>query len=138
MNKNTILAVVIGLVFGVGATIGISSITKINDPKGSIGVQERSTVTNHHDMSMSDMTKELKNLSGDDFDKAFIEMMIAHHEGAVDMANLSQSRAKHEEIKQLSNDIISAQNNEITDMKRWQKEWGYASDESKKMMHGNH
>ena len=84
------------------------------------------------------MSEQLENLSGDDFDKAFIEMMIAHHQGAIDMAELSPDRAKHDEVKKLSEDIISAQQKEIADMKQWQEDWGYSSDDMMQMMHGNH
>lgn len=77
------------------------------------------------DMSMSAMNTELKGKSGDDFDKAFIEMMIEHHQGAIDMANAAKANAKHSEIKAMAADIISAQNREIEQMKDWQKQWGY-------------
>jgi uncharacterized protein (DUF305 family) len=39
---------------------------------------------------------------------------------------LSDARAKHNEIKQLSQTIISAQQKEISEMKQWQKDWGYS------------
>jgi len=78
-------------------------------------------------MSMDDMTVDLKGKTGDDYDKAFIASMIAHHEGAVEMAKLSADSAKHEEIKNLSQDIISAQEKEIAEMKQWQKDWGYTA-----------
>jgi uncharacterized protein (DUF305 family) len=51
--------------------------------------------------------------------------MIDHHQDAIDMAKLSEKRAKHDEIKQLSRNIISAQEEEIDQMKQWQVEWGY-------------
>lgn len=78
-------------------------------------------------MSMDDMSAELKNKKGDKFDKAFISNMIAHHEGAVDMAEQSSKNAKHDEIKQLSKEIISAQEKEISQMRQWQLDWGYNS-----------
>lgn len=130
MNKNTILALAIGLLVGIGGTIGVGAVT--NDD-GS-----EQTVADHSTMSMADMNKQLEGLSGDDYDKAFIEMMIAHHEGAVDMALLSVTNAKHDEIKKLSQDIISAQEKEIADMKQWQIDWGYGVDEASQMMHGGH
>jgi uncharacterized protein (DUF305 family) len=34
--------------------------------------------------------------------------------------------------------IISAQTKEIADMKQWQQDWGYSSDEMMQMMHGSH
>lgn len=138
MNKNTILALAIGLIVGVVGTFGISAMTNDNDKNQTANIQQQSTVTDHSTMSMADMNKELKGLSGDDYDKAFVEMMIAHHKGAVDMAKLSGVRAKHDEIKQLSQDIIYAQEKEIAEMKQWQIDWSYKSDEASQMMHGNH
>lgn len=82
------------------------------------------------DMSMSQMAEDLKDKQGDEFDKAFISGMIEHHEGAIEMAKLSAQRAKHDEVKQLSLDIISAQESEITEMKRWQTDWGYSADDT--------
>lgn len=75
--------------------------------------------------SMQDSTNSLKNKTGDEFDKAFITEMIAHHKGAIDMAKVAQTNGKHDEIKTLAEVIISAQEKEITDMKQWQMNWGY-------------
>ncbi len=76
-------------------------------------------------MSMTDMSAALKGKTGDDFDKAFIEGMIPHHQGAIEMAKLAQTSAKHEEIKEMAEDIIAAQQMEIDMMKEWQEAWGY-------------
>lgn len=86
--------------------------------------------TSADEMAMEQMTESLKNKTGDEYDKAFIEHMIAHHEGAVDMAKLSASNAKHEEIKALSNNIIDSQSNEIDQMKQWMVDWGYVTRKS--------
>ena len=75
--------------------------------------------------SMHMATASLADKSGDEFDKAFIAEMIIHHQGAIDMARLAESRAKHEEIKQLSKDIIAAQEVEIQQMNTWRSKWGY-------------
>ena len=85
--------------------------------------------------SMADMVQALENKRGDEFDKAFIEQMIEHHEGAIDMARLSASRAKHDEIKDLSADVIRAQQSEIDTMRQWQRDWSYADSDSE---HGGH
>jgi len=77
------------------------------------------------DMSMNDMVKKLEDKKGDTFDERFITDMIVHHQAAVDMAKLAKDNAKHQELKDLSQDIIAAQENEIREMKQWQKEWGY-------------
>jgi uncharacterized protein (DUF305 family) len=82
-------------------------------------------------MSMEDMAGSLKNKTGDEFDEAFITNMIIHHEGAVAMAKLSATNAKHDEIKQLSKNIITAQEKEIAEMKQWQSDWHYVNNTSR-------
>lgn len=77
------------------------------------------------EMTMSGMVNGLKGKTGDDFDKAFISEMIEHHQGAIDMAELAKQYALHDEIKNLANDIISAQTSEINMMRQWQDSWGY-------------
>ena len=77
------------------------------------------------EMSMSGMVNALEGKTGDGFDKAFIEQMIPHHQGAIEIAKLAQQYAKHDEIKNLADDIIAAQTKEINMMKQWQSSWGY-------------
>lgn len=74
---------------------------------------------------MAKMTKELSGLSGDEFDKAFLELMIEHHQSAVAMARPGVSGAGREEVKNLALEIVTTQTKEIDQMKKWQKEWGY-------------
>lgn len=76
-------------------------------------------------MSMDQMMTTLQGKTGDDFDKTFIAEMIMHHQGAISMAKLASAQAKHQEVKDLANGIISAQTSEITEMQAWQKNWGY-------------
>jgi uncharacterized protein (DUF305 family) len=56
-------------------------------------------------------------------DRHFIEQMIPHHEGAIEMAKLALERSKRSEILSLSKGIIEAQESEIVKMKQWYKEW---------------
>lgn len=86
---------------------------------------EKSGSVSHMGMSMDAMSAALKGKSGDAFDRAFIEMMIDHHQGAIDMAKLIPAQAKHAELKQLGADIITAQTREIEMMRGWLKAWGY-------------
>ncbi|HEY0908200.1 MAG TPA: DUF305 domain-containing protein [Candidatus Paceibacterota bacterium] len=72
---------------------------------------------------MADMGAALEGKSGDEFDMAFLSEMIVHHEGAVDMARTALQSAKHLEIKSMANDIISAQTQEISQMRAWLKGW---------------
>ncbi|WP_437966876.1 DUF305 domain-containing protein [Sorangium sp. So ce260] len=63
------------------------------------------------------------------FDRQFIDMMTPHHEGAVMMAMTAQERAEHAELKVMADEIISAQNQEISQLKSWREQW-YGSGET--------
>lgn len=145
MRKESIMVGVIGLLVGVVISGFVAGQAVNNNNTGimrMMGIDTSHTAqqaaTSHSTMSMADMTTQLSNKSGDDFDKAFVEMMISHHEGAVAMAELIPSRTKHDELKRLGEAVITAQTKEITDMKQWQMDWGYSTDESMRMMHGGH
>ena len=56
-------------------------------------------------------------------DRHFIEEMIPHHEGAIEMAKLALLRSKRPEMLSLSNGIIEAQEREINNMKGWYEAW---------------
>ncbi|WP_328710408.1 DUF305 domain-containing protein [Microbispora hainanensis] len=67
-------------------------------------------------MSPEDM-RRLEGLSGRDFDRAFLTMMIRHHEGAVTMARDELSGGSYEPARRLAESIISSQSAEIKEMK---------------------
>ena len=73
-------------------------------------------------MGRMDM-KKLESLKGNDFDLEFLRQMIAHHEGAVKMAKDAQKIDSHAEIKELADNIIAAQTDEIRQMREWLAEW---------------
>lgn len=86
-----------------------------------------STLESVMDMSMQgmmhSMTSDMEGKTGDALDKAFLEGMIVHHQGAVEMAQLLLKGTQRPELKKLGADIISAQTGEIEMMKQWQKQW---------------
>jgi uncharacterized protein (DUF305 family) len=65
----------------------------------------------------SEGMEKLKEAQGTDAVRLFLEHMIGHHEGAVDMAQQEIGAGKHPESIQLARDIISAQEAEIAEMK---------------------
>jgi len=65
----------------------------------------------------------VEKLTGDAFDKMFVDMMIPHHEGAVTMARDALAKSQRPEIRALAQQIIDAQQREIEMMKRWTEEW---------------
>jgi uncharacterized protein (DUF305 family) len=52
-------------------------------------------------------------------DVDFVRGMIAHHQGAIDMAKVELEHGKNAEIRKLAQDVITAQEGEITMMKEW-------------------
>lgn len=77
-------------------------------------------------MNMSDhmemMMKPLREKTGTEFDKEWITQMIIHHQGAINMSAPAEENAKHQEIKDLARDVISAQAKEIEQMRQWQSQ----------------
>ncbi|MBJ3816712.1 DUF305 domain-containing protein [Shimwellia pseudoproteus] len=54
-----------------------------------------------------------------DPDKAFAKGMIAHHQGAIAMAETELKYGKDPEMRKLASDIIRAQKGEIAQMQHW-------------------
>ena len=75
------------------------------------------------DSMMKDMMANLDGKKGADFDKAFLTEMVMHHEGAVVMAKAVLTSSSRPELKKLANEIIIAQNKEVSQMRTWYKMW---------------
>lgn len=60
---------------------------------------------------------ELMAASGADWDRMFLEMMIEHHEGAIEMAKVEVEQGENPDAVALAEKIISDQQAEITQMK---------------------
>ncbi len=118
MNHTQVLtalvAVIVGAVGGylLGADQRATPNTQTNEPM-------------HHGMQseMSGMMAALEGKRGDEFDRAFLEEMIVHHEGALDMAEAAKLYAERAEIKTMADAIISTQTAEIEQMQAWQRAW---------------
>jgi len=74
--------------------------------------------------AMPGMNVDLKALaSSPDFDRAFIQAMIPHHQSAIAMSRAATPNLKRPEIRDLAHDIITTQQVEIDRMEGWLKEW---------------
>jgi uncharacterized protein (DUF305 family) len=127
---------IIGLLAGIVLAVAVGSVTMHRHHTKMMGMMERNGMGNmmkadssmHHSgnsmlTAMQGMTSEIANKTGEEFDKAFLGEMIVHHQGAIDMARAALQYAQHQEIKDLANAIIGAQENEINQMRAWQKTW---------------
>jgi uncharacterized protein (DUF305 family) len=86
----------------------------------------------HGDTEMPGMMSEadlrrLMEAMGAEFDLAFVEMMAAHHQGAIDMANGELKDGSLPEVTRLAEQIIDTQQDEIDQLQRWKAEWSAAA-----------
>lgn len=74
--------------------------------------------TGQHDMMSMDLGP-----ADEDFDLRFIDAMTPHHEGAIAMAEAAVENSEREQIRQLAEDIITAQQQEIQQLEEWRQAW---------------
>lgn len=72
-------------------------------------------------MGMGDMM--IAQDASKDFDQRFLEAMISHHQGAVQMAETIKGTATHPELRTFAEKVITDQTAEITQMESWLREW---------------
>jgi len=130
MQKNTtiiiaIATLVVGLGIGYGFGVNKAPAEIAQIPSGAHMMHDGSMMQNDGGMAgmMHDMNANLRGKTGSELDRAFIDDMIIHHEGAVEMAQLLLAGTERPELIQLGNDIITAQTGEIQMMQQWRAEW---------------
>jgi uncharacterized protein (DUF305 family) len=62
--------------------------------------------------------------TGDAADVAFAQLMIPHHQQAIEMADLALKYAKSPQVKELATQIKGAQDPEVEMMSQWLQDWG--------------
>jgi len=95
-------------------TDGSGSMSMGEDHMGHAGMDAET-------MGMDMDPSALKN--ADSFDLAFIDMMIPHHEGAVEMAQALLEDGKNPQLQAMARAVIASQTAEIETMKKWRQEW---------------
>jgi uncharacterized protein (DUF305 family) len=97
----------------------------MNTMRGGHMMPDGSVMGNDRDMNsmMMDMTSRMKGKTGDELDRVFLEDMIVHHQGAIDMAKELQKGTKRPELQKMAEDIIRVQSGEIEMMREWLREW---------------
>jgi uncharacterized protein (DUF305 family) len=66
-------------------------------------------------MASASELRQLATLDSPEFDALFLELMIEHHDGAIDMVRMI-SGSKHPEVSALASDIVRVQQEEIAEM----------------------
>ncbi len=72
------------------------------------------------DKKMSNMMNKMNTMKmSGNTDVDFVNMMIIHHQGAIDMAISEFSSGKHDNIITMANNIVKDQQKEIETMQKW-------------------
>jgi uncharacterized protein (DUF305 family) len=92
---------------------------------GASPAQAASPSTRAYQAVSAKMHKDMDIRYSGDADVDFIKGMIPHHVAAVEMAKVVLQHGKDPELKKLANEIVAAQDKEITLMRDWLKQRGH-------------
>jgi uncharacterized protein (DUF305 family) len=97
-------------------------IATLEDIKARLGSDEGATLgLSEAEMGMDMHGSDLH--SAEPFDREFIDMMVAHHQGAIQMARVEIAQGSDPEALDLAEAIVAAQSSEIEQMNEWRTEW---------------
>lgn len=86
-------------------------------------VQSSQSATDHGGMNHKDVMQSSPNAAAAPYDLQFLDTMIAHHQGAVEMSRPAATKAQHSELRELTERIITDQEREIAQMNQWREQW---------------
>jgi uncharacterized protein (DUF305 family) len=130
LTKTGLLALVLGTIATTSSLLSACSTSAQNQAQtssptatdaGSNKPMDHGSMEHGGTMNQS-MSMELGPADAE-FDLRFVDAMIPHHQGAVEMAKEAQQKSKRPEIQKLAADIIKAQDKEIAQMKQWRQAW---------------
>jgi uncharacterized protein (DUF305 family) len=75
-----------------------------------------------HGSESTDDASEMLMENGEYSDERFIDAMVPHHQGAIEMAQVALENAEHPEIQALAEEIVAAQESEIGQLKAIKQE----------------
>ncbi len=67
-------------------------------------------------LDQTEAMADLEEATGSDFDRRFLQLMIAHHTGALEMAQTQLGDGVNTEMRDLAQTIVDAQEAEIAEM----------------------
>jgi uncharacterized protein (DUF305 family) len=114
--------VLVGIIVGVAAASVFRPETRSPGmhrmPDGTMMMNDGTHAQSMQGMMM-DMSANLRDKSGAEFDQEFLREMIVHHQGAVDMAALVLEKSQQPKLRSFAEAIIAAQSTEIGQMNAW-------------------
>ncbi len=68
------------------------------------------------DLAMSNMNRSMLTTPTDDIDRDFVNVMVPHHQGAIDMARAEIKYGRNDALRQLAKRMVSEQEEEISSL----------------------
>ena len=102
-------------------SIELATLRPVRDVLRDAGVEPTDLGLSESELGMHHDPADLRN--AEDFDCAFLELMIPHHEGGIRLARKELEAGIHAELRRMSMGIIDEQGFQIRQMKRYQRRW---------------
>lgn len=118
----TTIITLVALLAGLAGGYGISRATRTETANVTAAASPMAGMDQGTSGTTGSMATDLGAKDGE-YDKRFIDAMIVHHEGAIEMAEDARSKSERPEILKLADDIITAQRSEIAQMRAWRADW---------------
>lgn len=124
--RNGVLVACFSLMAAVSLSLAGKATKPANAKAASVSPIGDKQMPNHDNMGgMGSGMTTMVNLGPADanYDLRFIDAMIPHHQGAIEMATDALSKSQRPQIKRLARYIITDQNQEIAQLKQWRQAW---------------
>jgi uncharacterized protein (DUF305 family) len=122
LMKGWLPALLLAVAFILAACGGAGGGQQDSGSGGMAGMDHSNMDHGSMDMGSGEMARQMVMENGKYSDERFIDAMVPHHQGAIEMAKVALKHAEHEEIIQLSHNIISSQQAEIEELKSIKQE----------------
>jgi uncharacterized protein (DUF305 family) len=113
---------VLGISLSLGACTTLQSQSQPTASETAVSVSSETPLTANNTRSEHHAMMDLGPADAE-YDLRFIDAMIPHHQGAINMAKQVVQNSTRPELKNLAEEIIKAQEKEIAQMQEWRKKW---------------
>lgn len=113
---------VLGISLSLGACTTLQSQSQPTASETAVSVSSETPLTDNNTMSEHHAMMDLGPADAE-YDLRFIDAMIPHHQGAINMAKQVVQNSTRPELKNLAEEMIKAQEKEIAQMQEWRKKW---------------